>query len=369
MSKSVKLNLVIFICMSILITSLPFYNSAAEELVNEPNSIDQKLNGISEEEQKVLANLFKLTQDIEVAESEEKASLLEVKNIDSEIDILDKRIEDEENSYAKNQEGLKEVMRTYQRMGPGSYLEIIFDSDSLTTLIQRINILRDLSRNTEKLLDKLEKNKNTLVTEKQELKEKHVLAAEKENAAKKYLDKELQLKSELQVSLDSLRGEKSVYQEQLSSLQEMALELKKFLPGAAEAFSNIVDSGKLPISDLNISFSLNDINGSIGDKVLNEIMENEPDFPKIVFSFHPGKVEMSFPDKNLTVSGNFIVDNGERLKFIAEEGSFYGMPMEGDYIKELFSDNEMVLDFGSLLLGSDIKSIEAKEGYLEFTVS
>ncbi|TAH59814.1 MAG: hypothetical protein EWM52_10270 [Methanosarcina mazei] len=84
-------------------------------------------------------------------EKAEKELVLETEAIRKEIEDLEKAIAQEELVYEKKKESLKQVLKSYQRMGPGSFLEIILDSDSLSTFLQRMNILRDLARNTEML--------------------------------------------------------------------------------------------------------------------------------------------------------------------------------------------------------------------------
>jgi peptidoglycan hydrolase CwlO-like protein len=336
--------------------------------VDNPSVIQQKLGAVSEKERKVLQELFKLTQEIEIAEAEEKAIAKELETLHTEISSFDVRIKAEEDSYAKKQEGLKQVMKTYQRMGAGSFLEIIMDSDSLTTFLRRVNILRDFTRKTGELLEQIEESKNKLALEKKNLNEKLLLVEKKQQEASESLAKKLSLKKEQEDYLTSLKGEREFYKHQLLALKEEMNDIKAFLASTTDKFSKIVEAGSFPQETLKIDISFSGIKGIIEDKALNEAIQTQADFPKIVFAIHPEKTEMSFPDKNLRVSGNFIIDDGHILKFIAEEGSILGMTMETEYVKELFSSGEFTMDLEALLQGNTLETIAAKEGYIELSI-
>jgi peptidoglycan hydrolase CwlO-like protein len=368
MSKSIKVKFLMIFSISVLLTLVFLCTSISAGKIDQPSEIQQKLMGISDEEKKVLEDLFNLTQEIEVSEVEEKSLSKDIEVIKVEIKEFEARIKDEEASYGKNQEGLKQVLMTYQRMGPGSYLEIIMDSDSITTFLRRINILRDLTRNTGELLDKLEASRKRLTLEKTKLNEKLVLIEDKQKQVRNLLSKKLQLKKEREEYLASLKENRKFYEEQLLSIQKMIEELKPFLLNATDRFYRILEEGTIPPEAVRFTFSLAYIKEFLDDKVLNEIMAQLPDFPKMEFTFHPGRAEMNFPEKNLTIFGNFIAEDGHLLKFQVQEGTFHGMPLEARYIKELFSGDSMSLDCEPMLQGSILESVETKEGHIEMTV-
>jgi peptidoglycan hydrolase CwlO-like protein len=368
MSKSVKIKVILILILIVPFTQIFFCTSRALGKADPPSVVKEKLNGITDEEKKILQNLFILAQEIEVAEGEEKAIALDVENINGEIKDFEAKIQGSENAYTKKQEGLKQVLKSYQRMGPGSFFEIIMNSDSLSSFLQRLNILRDLTQNTGELLKQLDKSREELYSQKKILGEKLLLLKEKQNQSIEALNKKLQLKKEMEDYLASMEEERELYQGHLDNMQSMMKDLKLFLSKTSEEFSSIIENGSVPSSALRISFSLPDIKAFLDDKVLNDIIEKQPNLPKMVFDFNSGKVQMSFPEKDLILLGTFVIVDGHTLKFIAEEGSFYGMPLEPEYIKEIFSEGELELNFEPLLMGNTLQSLEVKDGYLEFSI-
>ncbi|MGE5632220.1 MAG: coiled-coil domain-containing protein [Caulobacteraceae bacterium] len=330
--------------------------------------IQKKLSGISEEEKKILQNLFTLTQEIEAAEQEEKSLAQEIKAMNQEIKGLEAVIAGEEAAYEKKREGLKQVLRSYQRMGPGSYLEIILDSDSLTTFLRRLNTLRDLTRNTGELLESLEKSKEELSAQKSGLTEKLVLLKTKQEQSKESLNKKLELKKEREDYLASLKGEREYYQKHLTGVQQMWDELKPLFSNTAREFSSIIEKGEFPPDALKITFSFFRVKGSIEEKVFNDIISKQANLPRLTFTFQPDKITIELPDKNLILSGDFVIIEGNILKFQAKEGSFYGMPLKPESIEELFRDGDLVFNLKPLLGSSTLQSVEIQEGKLELLI-
>lgn len=355
----------IIICLAITIALAVFSASALASRGDPFSEIEEKLSGISVKEKEILENLFTLVQEIELMEAEEKELSLGVENINREIKTLEAAIAEGEVNYKKKQNSLEQVLKSYQRMGPGSYVEIILDSDDLGTFLQRVNILKDLTRNTGELLDQLEASGEKLSKEKTKLAENLVSAKEKQELAKAAIAKKMALKRELESYLTSLKGEKQHYQEQLAGIQKVWGELKPLFSDAAKEFTRIIEKGSLPSNALRITFSLFDVRGAIDDKIINKVISEQGELPNMIFSFHPGKVEISLPKKNLMLSGTFIIMEGHTLKFQAQEGSFFGMPLAPGSIEELFGEGDLELNLEPLLAGNVIHSVEIKEGYLE----
>lgn len=327
--------------------------------------IKEKLSGISEEEKEILQNLFTLSQEIELMELEEKMLSSDVEKMNGEIKAMEKAISEGEQSFDKKRESLKQVLRSYQRMGPGSFLEIILESDSLGTFLQRVNTVRDLTRNTGELLSELESSGEKLKADKAALSDSLRKLEEKQKQAKEALEKKLELRKEQEEYLASLKGERLYYQEHLNNIEKVWNEIKPLFAKAAGEFSRIIKEGNIPSEALKVSFSLTEARGAIADSVINKVVEEQSTLPAMIFSFHPGSVEIDLPEKYLTLSGTFVIVDGHTLKFQAQSGSFYGMPLEPGAIRELFGDGELVLDIEPLLAGNKINDLELKEDYLE----
>lgn len=92
----------------------------------------------------------------------------------------------------------------------------------------------------------------------------------------------------------------------------------------------------LPVEALKLSFSLFEVKGAIDDKTINKVISQNDNLEDIIFSFRPDLVEIRIPEKNLILTGNFIILEGHTLKFKARGGSFFEMPLEMGALEELF---------------------------------
>jgi peptidoglycan hydrolase CwlO-like protein len=366
--QSWKLKPILALGLVISIVVMSFCTSMVYGYAEPPSKIEEKLAGISEEEKKLLQSLFVLTQEIEIFEREEKKLALEIEAANQELKKLETEIAKEQADYARNQEALRRFFKTYQRMGPGSYLEIIMDSDSMSTFLRRLNILRDLTRNVGKLLDMLAESRDKLSDEKMKVAAQLKLIVQKQEQSKEAFAQKLKLKKEQEEYLASLNEKSKFYQEQLANIQKMLDELKPLLSQAAKEFSNIIADGGISADALKISISLFRIKGTIEEKAFNDIISKRTSLEALEFAFHTDQVVITIPEKQLQLSGKFVIQEGNILSFQPEEGSFYGMPLEVEYIEELMNESNLALDLKPLLGKNILQSIKLQEGYIELFV-
>ncbi|MDF2840675.1 MAG: hypothetical protein K0Q99_1447 [Clostridia bacterium] len=368
MSISKKIKAILVFGLTISLVLALFCTSIVAEQVEPPSPNQEGLLDISEEEKQILQSLFTLTQEIQVLENEEKKASGELEAARTELAVLESLIAIEEEDYGKKQEALKRFLKIYQKMGPGSYLEIIMDSDNLSTLLRRLNTLRDLTRNTGKLLEQLDERKVSLSSKKVKLAETLVMIKERQEHSKEALAEKLKLKEEKETYLASLKDQSLLYQEYLKSLEKMIAELKPLLQQAGKEFSSIITDGSLSRDALKLSISLFNVKGTMEEKTFNNMISKQPSLSEMVFTFHNDEIEIGIPNKKLILFGSFVINEVNTLSFQAEKGSFYGMPLEPGYIEELLNEGELTLDLKPLLGKNTLQSIKLREGYIELNI-
>lgn len=332
------------------------------------SQLKEKMAEISEEERAVIENLFTLVQEIEEMERQEAEYNQNIEKVKNEIESLQAILVNEKATYEKKTENLKQLLRSYQRMGPGSYLEIILDSDSLVTLLRRINVLRDITRNTGVILDQLEASRKNQLDQKAKLIEKLDLMEVRKKQFVELVKNKKKLKETKEEYLASLGKDRVYYQEYLDNVVLMWDELKFLFSETMKELSNIITKGDLPSDGLKITYSFFNVKGSLNEKTLNDIIAEHEQLPKMEFKFYPGKVEMKVPEKNLVLTGTFVILEGDTLKFKVNEGSFYGLPLEAGAIEELFRGDYLVLNLKPLLGSFVLNSIEIQDKHLELLV-
>ena len=335
--------------------------------------VQEKLEGITEEEKAVLEILFTLEQEMEEMEREESAITKDIEALQIEIDDMEELLKERQKNYDDQLDILKKVLVGYQRKGPASYLDTLLSAEDLRTFLESINMIKDLTRNVGKLLDSLEEGKKKLAEERDRLSEKAALLADKKEELQEALMKKLELKTKQEAYLATLKEKSEQYQEQLSNLKQMWEDSKLQFSNIVENFSQIIGEGNISLSDLNLSANLFEIKGAIYEETFNEILREHSDLPGLLFHFYTDRVEIEIPEKHLVLIGTFIIAEDKVLKLEVEKGSFYEMPLENESIEELFIDGYLLIDFkelaGDMLIDFSLETVETKEGYLEFKIT
>ncbi len=332
------------------------------------SQIEEKLDGLSEEQSKNLKNLFLMVQEIEELERAEELIALELKAIKREINQLEEELIEEETAYQEKQEILKQVLKSYQRSGPGSYLELILDSDNLTMFLRRLNALKEITKNTGELLASLKKSKEKLAEERKTLDHKLFLVENKQVQLKKSYQEKLVLKEKQEEYLASLAEERAFYQEYLGNLKQSWDNLKPIFSKITEEAARIIKAGSLSEDAMKFTFTSAGLKGTIAEGTFNKILMGQGALPEMVFNFTPGVIEMNLPQQNLSLTGTFEIISGHTLKFIAHEGSFAGLLLSRSSIKDLFRDQDLVFNFQPLLGKARLESIETKKDLLELKI-
>lgn len=358
----------VILAVLILVNAIFISSEMTAEEGDSMEEIEGKLEDISDEERKILDSLFIQAQEIEALEREKGKIVLDIEDMEKEIEDIDKKIHKETKNYEEKLNLLKQVLRSYQRMGPGSYIEIILDADNINNLLRRINTLRDLTRNTGGLLDSIDEIKNRLILEKANLDEKLNLLEEKENQLAKTIEEGQQKVQDMEEYLASLEGDREYYEERLDSILKIMDELTLLIKDATKEFTHIIKEGDLPEDKVEIKLAEKGVKATIDEDVFNEIIQTNSNLPKIILHFNLDRVGMEFPEKNLLLQGSFLILDGQTLKFQVEEGSFYGFVLKKGTIDKFFEEGDFVLDIQPLIGKNVMKKVEVREGYMELMV-
>lgn len=339
--------------------------AGAEDMFSDVRS---KIDGITETEKATLQRLFTQTQLIEATEKKAEQTAVDIKNKSLQIEDLKKKIENDKIRYDRERESLKLVLQSYQRMGPGSYLEILLKSDSLKDLLMRINTLRDLTNNTGKLLDQIEGDRQLQAQEQAKLNEELLTIQDQQQSLAKTLAEAKKLKEELEKYLASLSDERGRYEEYLSNLQQAWDEMAPLIADTAKEITDYSQKVSIPPDAFKITFGFFTAKISIDDDTINDLLAGDPKLEKILFSFSPDRVTVEFPDKNLSITGKFVIADDYNLRFIADGGSIYGMALDKDAVARALQDVNLEFDLKTQLDGSKLKSVEVLDGYLNITI-
>ena len=364
------LSMVAIILMSLTYNLFP--NMASGE-VKPITEIKEKLEGISEEEKKILKELFTIRQEIYEKEKEEARISGEIKILEKDINKIRIGIDEKQKDYDDNLQLLKQVLQLYQRGGPASYLEILLGAKDLRTFLNGLNLIKDISRNVDELLTSLEEDKKNLQDEKAILDSQMIQLEQKMIDLQRPIEEKLALKLKMEEYLANLLEEKEDYEEQLKDLEQLWGECKLLFSNIVSEMTRIVGEGHFKDEDLNLSFGLFRINGLIHEDTFNRIIKEHSNLPETNIHFSQDQVQIQVPDWKLVLSGNFILEGDTSIRFVVKEGTFYGLPLEETSLEELFEQGPLFIDLKDMAgdmvtIDFYLHDVDILEDNLKFTI-
>ncbi len=363
----------LLIFIAVLLVTMIFNPLEVTGEVKPIEEANQQLEGITREEEETLDRLFILTQEIEEMERQEARLSQEIASLIIHIDELDKSIAIEEKNYGLHLDIMEQVLISYQRGGPASYLDILLKAENLTSFIKSLNLIKDITRNTGELLASIEESKKFLEENRQNLYDSKVILDIRQEELMGSIANKKSLLMEQEAYLESLSEEREKYQQHLDNLKLMWDNLKNLFSHVVDEFSRIIAEGHFTMEDLNLKFGLFSVKGSIHEDTFNRIINENSLLTEMVFSFQKDRVVVEVPDNNLVLYGHFVLEANTSLRFVPEGGSFYSMSLEIESINELFRNGPMLIDFekvaGDLVvIDIDLKDVVTEDGYISFTI-
>mgnify|MGYP000993148151 FL=1 len=364
------LSMVAIILMSLTYNLFP--NMASGE-VKPITEIKEKLEGISEEEKKILKELFTIRQEIYEKEKEEARISGEINILEKDIDKIRIGIDEKQKDYDDNLQLLKQVLQLYQRGGPASYLEILLGAKDLRTFLNGLNLIKDISRNVDELLTSLEEDKKNLQDEKAILDSQMIQLEQKMIDLQRPIEEKLALKLKMEEYLANLQEEKEDYEEQLKDLEQLWGECKLLFSNIVSEMTRIVGEGHFKDEDLNLSLGLFRINGLIHEDTFNRIIKEHSNLPETNIHFSKDQVQIQVPDWKLVLTGNFIIEGNTSIRFVVKEGTFYGLPLEESSLEELFEQGPLFIDLKDMAgdmvtIDFYLHDVDTLEDNLKFTI-
>lgn len=363
----------LLIFIAVLLVTMIFNSLEVTGEVKPIEEANQQLEGITREEEETLDRLFILTQEIEEMERQEARLSQEIASLIIHIDELDKSIAIEEKNYGLHLDIMEQVLISYQRGGPASYLDILLKAENLTSFIKSLNLIKDITRNTGELLASIEESKKFLEENRQNLYDSKAILDIRQEELMGSIANKKSLLMEQEAYLESLSEEREKYQQHLDNLKLMWDNLKNLFSHVVDEFSRIIAEGHFTMEDLNLKFGLFSVKGSIHEDTFNRIINENSLLTEMVFSFQKDRVVVEVPDNNLVLYGHFVLEANTSLRFVPEGGSFYSMSLEIESINELFRNGPMLIDFekvaGDLVvIDIDLKDVVTEDRYISFTI-
>jgi peptidoglycan hydrolase CwlO-like protein len=336
-----------------------------------PNETEaqNKLSQITVEEQAIIESLFMLSSEIEMLNTQLIKLGEAIQNIESDIKVKEGAIATQESTYKALKDNLGEVLRIQQRAGIASNIEIVLGAKNLKDLVDRINLLRDLSKNVDNLMNKTESVRLQLVREREKLDDLLIDMENQEDLLAEAAVNKMKAKLELETYLEGLASEKAHYQDYLESIESLWASLKPLFAETIQSFTEIIEKGDLPDDTVEVNVSLFGARGTIREDKFNALLDDRDDLPVLSFNFKDDGVSLSFPSYEIELDGYFELIDSQTIQYVVTGGAFYNLPMSQSALSDLFSAGDLVFNLKSILGKNTIKKITNFEDRLELQIT
>lgn len=202
--------IIVFICLSFILIPKDIYAITLKEY---EDLVEKYSAELKEKESKMAKN------DAEVAEIKTKISNIEkqIKAAETEIEKLKEEIEKSNKEIAKKEKESKKLIKYFQVVSnENTYLEYIFDANSITDMIYRISVIEQLTDYNKKVMDDLERliEENKKKTEDLNKKNKELESLKSSlNSEKERIEKETR---SIEGTVPSTKGQIEFYKKQVS---------------------------------------------------------------------------------------------------------------------------------------------------------
>lgn len=357
---------IIVLLISVLFTQSHLFMFS--ETIAVPEEAFEKLTTMLEEEKMILESLFVLLSEIELLNTQVLMKEKEIETLTERYNEKEVELEEMVNTYETIKTSLKYVLRHQQRVGIGSYLEILFKSTGIKDLIHRINLLRDLSKNTADLIDNIALQQAMIEVEKMALLEIIDAVESQKKEIQVVLDSKEEVKMVLEATLESLSSDRAHYEAYLESIEMVWLDLKPLFTETIATFNQIIENDELPADTIEVRIGFLSAKGIIREEVFNRNLSLRDDLPELRFRFLEDEISLYFPSHEMVLTGQFELVEDQKVLYRVHSGSFYGLDLSEHALEDLFSFGDIVFNMASILGRNTIKSIEMRSGIIELDI-
>ena len=307
---------------------------------------------------------------LRVAASRDERQRLDeaIAEVRAEIDRLEEILAGTEERYRAAQGRVIASLRWIHRLGPTSYLEILFGSSSLRDFLYRTEMALTAARATmENLLEIQEQMRDASA-----LKEEIETGRQELAGLLSDLDDLEEIERELDRAASRLAQDygsqrwDSLWKE-LSRLEELwLLEAAPYLEGLPGIFSRMAQR-PLPTEGMTIVPSLFTVRVIIPAHSLNDHLADEPSLEGVSFGFAPGEARLKVEHLEVLTAGTLEISERGILTYTVTSWELGGLPLDSRHLRGVFE--EIKLDLSSSLEGLKPTSLTVTEGAVELVVS
>ncbi len=218
------------------------------DIAKKKEELENELNIISEKKEEELQKKSLIDEQINATRSE--INLLDemISTLESQLEEAEAELEEAEAQIEENLELSKNRIRSAYEQGDASMLEILAQSKSIYDLITKVEIVGEITKKDNEVIDSIRKNKEIIEQKREEIKDNKAAneqAASQLSSKKKQLEKKQEASEEL---IDEMNGSEAATRRAVlaaeAAEEQLQSEIRAALAAASSGSSSgVVDSG------------------------------------------------------------------------------------------------------------------------------
>jgi peptidoglycan hydrolase CwlO-like protein len=326
------------------------------------------IENLNAEELVLLSELFETASRIDQLDAEMAVIQKDIDTLGGQIEEKQFQINESAMAYDAVRDTLGEILKSQQRAGAASNLEIVLNATSLKDLLRRLNLLRELSRKTDTLMQETQAARLRLEEEKAALSVLFAAQKAKEAELAVTLRSLVEAQTVLESQLQALASDRAFYEANLKKLDQSWSAFKPVFTESVTALSEMLESGDVPAGTIELEFSPSGVKGRITDDKFNAAVSQRQDLPELRFDFTKKGVLMTFVMEKAELQGYFEIVEERLLAFKVENGTFQGVSMSKAALEDLVSRGTLTFDLSGTLGKSTLRQITHEDGAIALTI-
>ena len=320
-------------------------------------------------EAETLAALRSLQLDIARKAAEADQLVAEQEQLQERLVEIEGALQEERKRYRDSSTALGNVLTAWQTAGPGSRLELLLSSNSLSLFLQRLSAMRQLDRDMDALLEQLEQNLIAMDAQKARQQEA-ITALEHKGAEIGNALRAMELEeSRLETALAALQAERGKYEMMLAELGKTWEKALLVFPQLTKSFTRVIETGSFPDDALEIRFELDGMKAVMREDRFQSILDNAEDLPPLTFQFEKGYVRLLVPEAELDLRGVFEVRKGVTLVYRPTSGSQGTLALTPEQLGDLSRKGALEYRLEPILMGTTIRDAVSENDMLHLSIS
>jgi len=332
-----------------------------ETLNQQRTTLSGQLDVVKGEEAGILTDLFNLNRSLDQIQQQIHQTQADMAKVEQALQETVQQENDLKARYQLRQEQFGRRIRFMAEHGAATYFEVILNATDLQDFVWRLGLVQAFIRRDAQLLTDVRSLRQQVVAKEAELQSQRQQLSDLNGrlvAEQTELEGTIQTKND---RLAALKDQRGYYEQSLETLDKVWSEkVVPLLRMFGQSFHTLAEHvTEMKPSKFDVSFFPTP-NARVIVKTadLNAFVQQFPDLRGLSFTLEPAKANLTgdFSGATLQIEGTFVIVGKTVLRYNPAKISFAGLPVDGQYTRDLVAGGGLDFDLSTLVTGWKLDS-------------